>query len=395
MPKTSPLISRISGPESAAWDVGDLAYERMSQGQDIIHLGVGDPDLDTPVAIRESLLRALDAGKTHYSPLAGEQRLREAIASHARSLYGGDIRAEQVVVCNGAQGALFSTFLSIAGVGDEVVILEPAYATYPAVVQAGGATAVRVVLEEENGYQLDIDKIRTALNEKTRAVLVNSPGNPSGAVFSSHDMNNLARLCAERGVWLVSDEVYWSFCYDGEHVSPYQLEQTRSSVIVINSLSKSHAMTGWRIGWAIATPEMAMAMATLAQSQYFGINQFVQEAAITALGDNESMLGIHEVFKSRRNAFVKTLGASDALHFSAPQGGMFLLLDVSRTGLDGREFAERLLDEERVAVVPGFGFGSSVNNMIRVGFLCEEMILEEAAGRIVRFAEKLVGDKKR
>jgi arginine:pyruvate transaminase len=367
----------------------------MSQGQDIIHLGVGDPDLDTPVPIRESLLRALDAGKTHYSPLAGEQRLREAIASHARSLYGGDIRAEQVVVCNGAQGALFSTFLSIAGVGDEVVILEPAYATYPAVVQAGGATAVRVVLEEENGYQLDIDRIRAALNEKTRAVLVNSPGNPSGAVFSSHDMNDLARLCAECGVWLVSDEVYWSFCYDGEHVSPYQQEHTRPSVIVINSLSKSHAMTGWRIGWVIAMPEIATALATLAQSQYFGINQFVQEAAITALGDNGSMLEIHEVFKSRRNAFVNALGATDVLHFSAPQGGMFLLLDVSRTGLDGRVFAERLLDAESVAVVPGFGFGSSSSNMIRVGFLCEEVILEEAARRIVRFAENLVGSKKR
>ncbi len=391
MPKISSLISRISGPESAAWDVGDLAFRRMSQGHDIIHLGVGDPDLDTPRGIREALSRALDGGKTHYSPLAGEQRLREAIASHARALYGGDIQAEQVVVCNGAQGALFSVLLAIAGHGDEVVILEPAYATYPAVVQAGGATTVRVALEEKAGYQLDVEKINTVLNDSTRAVLVNSPGNPSGAVFSQTAMNDLARLCAERGIWLISDEVYWSFCYEGKHVSPYEPAQTRSSVIVVNSLSKSHAMTGWRIGWVIATPEMAAALTTLAQPQYFGINQFVQEAAITALGDDTSTLNIHKIFKSRRNTLVNALGATDALSFSKPQGGMFLLLDVSRTGLDGREFARRLLDDENVATVPGFGFGASVKDMIRVGFLCEEAILLEAAGRIVRFAESLAG----
>jgi len=395
MPKFASLISRISGPESAAWDVGDLAFERMSQGHDIIHLGVGDPDLDTPRAIRDALSRALDGGKTHYSPLAGEYELRAAIASHARVLYGGDIQAEQVVVCNGAQGALFSVFLAIAGCGDEVLILEPAYATYPAVVQAGGATTIRVALDEKTGYQPDIEKISAALTGNTRAILVNSPGNPSGAVFSQATMNRLARLCAEREIWLVSDEVYWSLCYEGKHVSPYLSGKTRSSVLVVNSLSKSHAMTGWRIGWVIATPELAAALTTLAQPQYFGINQFVQEAAITALGDAASVLEIQEIFQSRRNTLVKALEVSDALRFSKPQGGMFLLLDVSRTGLDGQEFAQRLLDDENVAVVPGFGFGASVKDTIRVGFLCEEAILEEAAGRIVRFAESLAGRQQR
>ena len=390
MHQTSSLLSRISGPASEAWAVGDLAFARMAEGQDIIHLGVGDPDLDTPANIKASLVRALNEGKTHYSPLAGEPELRQEIASHAHSLYGGEITAEQVIVCNGAQGALFSVFMCIAGDGDEVIVLEPSYATYPAVVQAGGATAVPVVLDQSTGYQLDIEKITAAIGGNTKAILVNSPGNPSGAVFDENALHDLATLCADRGIWLVSDEVYWSFCYDRDHASPYGLEATRDSVIVVNSLSKSHAMTGWRVGWAIAPEKIVTAMTNLAQPQYFGINQFVQEAAITALRDTVSSEEIHNIFKARRNTLVDALRTSSTLSFSAPQGGMFLLIDVSKTGLEGRAFAEQLLDVERVALVPGFGFGPSMKNTVRVGFLCEEEQLAEAARRIIRFADRLI-----
>jgi len=390
MHETSSLLSRISGPASEAWAVGDLAFERMRAGRDIIHLGVGDPDLDTPANIRASLVQALDEGRTHYSPLAGEPNLRDEIAAHACSLYGGEITPAQVVVTNGAQGALFSVFMCIAGDGDEVIVLEPFYATYPAVVQAGGARAVSVALDQSDGYQLSIASIAAAISDKTRAILVNSPGNPSGAVFNNDTLCELARLCADRDIWLVSDEVYWSFCYDGDHASPYALEATRDHVIVVNSLSKSHAMTGWRIGWAITPEKFALAMSRLAQPQYFGINQFVQDAAITALRDTASATAIHTIFKMRRDTLVNALGASTVLTFSAPQGGMFLLLDVSKTGLDGRAFAEQLLDAENVALVPGFGFGSSTENTVRVGFLCEEKRLSEAAKRIIRFADQWV-----
>lgn len=383
MHQTSSLLSRISGPASEAWAVGDLAFERMREGQDIIHLGVGDPDLDTPTNIRASLVQALNDGKTHYSPLAGEPEVRQEIAFHACSLYGGEITPEQVVVCSGAQGALFSVFMCIASDGDEVIVLEPSYATYPAVVQAGGATAVPVVLDQQSGYQLDIKKIAAAISNKTRAILVNSPGNPSGAVFNEIALCELARLCADRGIWLVSDEVYWSFCYDFDHASPYDLEATRDNVIIVNSLSKSHAMTGWRIGWAIATQKIVTAITSLAQPQHFGINQFVQQAAITALRDAASSNEIHNIFKARRDTLVNTLCTSSTLSFSAPQGGMFLLIDVSKTGLEGRAFAEQLLDAERVAVVPGFDFGSSMKDTVRVGFLCEEERLAEAAKRII------------
>lgn len=388
----SSLINRISGQASDAWAVGDKAFEYMRARQDIIHLGVGDPDLDTPANIRSALLEALEAGRTHYAPLVGEPALREEIAAHGNELYGGGISATQVAVSSGAQGGLFSVFLSIAGVGDEVIVLEPSYATYPAVVQAGGAKMVSVVLNKDAGYQLDLAKIEAAMTDKTVAILVNSPGNPSGAVFAQEDLDALASLCRKRGIWLVSDEVYWSLCYDGDHASAYRQVETRDSMIVVNSLSKSHAMTGWRIGWVIAPDQIIEALVNLAQAQYFGINQFVQEAAITALKDQASPQEIFEIFKERRDAFASALKKTNVLSFSAPQGGMFLLIDVTQTGMDGKAFAEQLLDAESVAVVPGFGFGASMKNTVRVGFLSDVHVLEEAAQRIIRFAEGLNND---
>ncbi|MEC9415472.1 MAG: aminotransferase class I/II-fold pyridoxal phosphate-dependent enzyme [Pseudomonadota bacterium] len=389
MMKTSKLVDRISGPASKAWEVGDRAFDLIDQGIDIIHLGIGDPDFDTPSQIVSSLELVLRDNKTHYSPLAGESALRKEIAKHANVLYGDGVVMENVAVCPGAQAALFSSFLCIAGTDDEVIALEPTYATYPAVIQSGGAKLITVKLGSTNGYQINIEDIKAAITDNTRAILINSPSNPSGAVFRQQDLNALASLCNDRGIWLVSDEVYWSLSYENKHASAYTQKATRDSVIVVNSLSKSHAMSGWRIGWVIAPPKIIDALTSLSQAQYFGVSQFVQLAAIEALKDNQSPKHFHDIFLSRRDAFVDGLRKSKVLDFVVPQGGMFLLIDVSKTGIDGKEFAERLLEEEGVAVVPGFGFGASMNNTIRVGFLDDITRLEEAALRLVRFAGKL------
>jgi arginine:pyruvate transaminase len=388
MLELSQLTSRISSPASAAWNVGDLAFDLMRAGADIIHLGVGDPDLDTPASIREAAYSAIEAGKTHYAPIAGESGTRRAIANHAAKLYGGQIEAQQIVVFAGAQAALFATFLCIAGPGDEVIVLEPSYATYPAVVTSGGARMVSVVLDKADGYQLDLDKIKLAITPRTKAILINSPGNPSGAVFDQSALNALVHICEKRSIWLVSDEVYWSLCYDRPHTSPYIAEPLRNSIIVVNSLSKSHAMTGWRIGWALGPKHFAEAMTDLAQASQFAVTQFVQEAAITALSDEVSAQEIHSIFERRRNALCEELAPCKALQFTKPSGGMFILADVSRTGLSGNDFAKLLLEHGKVAVVPGFGFGASMTDTVRIGFLCNEDRLREAAHRISAFCNK-------
>ena len=388
--KTSKLIEKISGPASKAWIVGDKAFDMIDRGMDVIHLGIGDPDFDTPSHIIASLEKALSSGKTHYSPLLGETALREEIAIHAKKLYGGQISKENVAVLPGAQAALFSAFQCIAEIGDEVIALEPTYATYPAVIKASGAKLITVKLNRnEKGYYLDLNDIEKAITSKTKAILINSPSNPSGAVFIQEDLNKLADLCQERGIWLISDEVYWSLCYENDHASAFTQLHTRENVIVLNSLSKSHAMTGWRIGWIIAPEEIVEAMLFLSQAQYFGVSQFVQMAAIEALRDFENPRKFKEIFRERRDAFVAELNKSKVLKSNTPQGGMFLLIDIEKTGIDGQLFAERLLEEEHVAVVPGFGFGDSMQYSIRVGFLDEIPRLIEAAQRIVRFAESL------
>jgi len=385
--KTSKLIHEISGPSSKAWAVGDRAFDLMAEGKDIIHLGIGDPDFDTPKPIIEALEEALRDGKTHYSPLAGEEALRQQIAVHANSLYGSGISEGNIAVLPGAQAALFSALLSTGGRGDEVIILEPTYATYPSVIRATGARVVTVVLDDADQYQLNIDKIKAVITDRTRAILINSPCNPSGVIFKQEALNKLASLCCARNIWLISDEVYWSLTYGQEHVSAYTQVETRSNVIVVNSLSKSHAMSGWRIGWIIAPEIIIEALTSLSQAQYFGVNQFVQYAAITALKDQISPKRFHEIFRARRDAFLSKLSQSKILRFIHPEGGMFVLIDVVMTGLDGESFAEKLLDNEGVAVVPGFGFGQSMKSTIRVGFLAEKSILEEAAIRIMRFAD--------
>jgi arginine:pyruvate transaminase len=384
----SSLTKRISGPSSAAWDVGDLASKRILAGEDIIHLGVGDPDLDTPELIRHKLHEAVENGKTHYSPLAGEFSLREAIAEHASSLYQGGVEAGDVIICNGAQGALFSTFLCLTEVGDEVIVLEPYYAPYPAVVTAAGAKMVNVLLDKDAGYPLDLNKIKEAVTPRTKAILVNSPGNPTGAVFDQTVLNELAIFCKKNSIWLISDEVYWSLCFENEHSSSYIMKKCRDTLVVVNSLSKSHAMTGWRIGWAIGPKHFIKAMTGLSQALCFGINQFVQNAAITALSDKNTTADFNSLFRRRRDALCTGLRKSNYLNFAVPSGGMFVLLDISRTGLSGKECAEQLLEEEKVAVVPGFGFGEFVGNTVRVGFLCEEKRLKKAADRIVNFAQR-------
>jgi len=387
--KTSKLIKKISGPASKAWLVGDKAFEMMDAGKDVIHLGIGDPDFDTPKEISSSLKQAIDDNKTHYSPLAGENDLRREIASHAMNLYGGDIKKENIAVLPGAQAALFSTFLCLVGHGDEVIVLEPTYATYPAVIQASGAKIVTVKLDEKTGYQLNVSDIKRAITSNTKAILINSPSNPSGAVFKQETLNALADLCIKERIWLVTDEVYWSLTYEDDHASAFFQNDTRANVIVINSLSKSHAMTGWRVGWVIAPEEIIEALTSLSQAQYFGVSQFIQLAAIEALRDKKNPQIFKGLFLSRRDAFIKEIKKSELLQFSVPQGGMFLLINIEKTGLDGGKFAERLLQEEHVAVVPGYGFGESMQNTIRIGFLDEIPRLIEAARRLRRFAESL------
>jgi arginine:pyruvate transaminase len=385
-PPYSGLTAKLSGRRSRAWDVTDRAVQMERDGRDIIHLGVGDPDFDTPQGVVDAAVAALRDGRTHYSPVVGEPHLRETIAAIGQTRYGVDLEPGNVTIFPGAQCALFATMLCLSSVGDEVIILEPFYATYEGVAHAGGADVVSVPLSPDDHFDLDVTRIAAAVTEKTRVILANSPGNPTGAVFSRSAWESLAEFCRENDIWLVSDEVYSEFAFAGEHYSPASVTTAREHVVVINSVSKSHAMTGWRLGWTIAPAELSAHLSNLAQCLLFGVSQFTQDAATLALRESQAdVAAIKAELNSRCDLLCAALSQIGGLVVHKPAGGMFVLIDVSALGCDGEEFANRLLDHGGVAVVPGFAFGDSAANFVRIGYLVDEPRLAEAAERIAGF----------
>ena len=388
-----PLAARASALAAASmdvWELGDHAARRAEAGEDIILLTVGDIDSPTPERIVDAATRSLRAGRTHYAPIPGAPALRAAVARSAAFRVKGQLEARNVVIFPGAQCALFSAMHCVAGPGDEVILLEPSYATYALVVAACGAQAVHVCLSPAEGFPLDVDRIASALSPRCRAIVVNSPNNPCGAVFRGDALGELVQLCARNGVWILSDEVYAGFAFDVPHVSPASLPGGAECSVVIDSLSKSHAMTGWRIGWAIAPLSLASRLEKLAEAQLFSSPTFIQDAAVVALEQAQVITqSLRRDFLRRRDLLLDALEGCPQLRAFTPQGGMFVLVDVSKSGLAARDFARKLLDEEGVAVVPGNAFGSSVAGSVRVALNQPEERLIEACRRIRRFVERL------
>lgn len=385
--RVSKRASAITEAAGTAWELSDLAARLARTNPDIIQLTVGDVDQDTPASVIETAIASLRAGRTHYAPIAGDPDFRAAVARSCSARLNREITRDQVVIFPGAQCALFSVVQCVADVGDEVMLLEPSYATYEAVVAASGAVPVRVSLRNRAGFSLDVDRIAQALSPHCRAVLVNSPNNPSGAVFAAEALAQLVELCAQRGVWLISDEVYARLTFDKAHVSPASLPGGADCVVLVDSLSKSHAMTGWRIGWALAPQRLASHLIDLAQAELFSSPPFIQDAAVAALQHEGGMAEvIRTAYRRRRDLFLAELDGCPGVHAFIPEGGMFVLVDISALGMSSPQFARELLEQEKVAVIAGVAFGASVADTARIGLTQPEDRLREAARRLRRFA---------
>ncbi|MBV1904839.1 MAG: pyridoxal phosphate-dependent aminotransferase [Pseudomonadales bacterium] len=388
-PPLSSLPGRISVPQAKVWELTNRGIEMDAQGADIIHLGIGDPDMDTHHSIVAAATLSLNQGRTHYPPLSGEPKLRSEIAKFCSSFYGQELSSAHITVFPGVQAALYANFQCLVEQGDEVILLEPCYATYPAVIAATGATAVYAELDSSNGFRLDIARVESLVNSKTRAILINSPANPSGMVYSASELRALLDLCQQQSLWLVADEVYADLVYDDLFSSALSCSNALNNVIVLRSFSKSHAMTGWRIGWSITSPSLAGILENLSQAMFFGVSQFTQDAAIIGLKNfNQIVPHTRQTYLTRRNNFCKKLEQIPKLKIVRPQGGMFALVDVSALGCDGEQFANRLLDNAGISVVPGFAFGNSTKNCVRIG-LCQSIErLDEAAKRLEIFVRE-------
>ena len=388
--KFSQLTERIAGEGADAWAVHYKAMRRRRAGEEIIVLSVGEPNFDTPPAIVAAAKAALDRGRTHYTDITGDPPLRAAIARRHRERTGQAVGPENVCVLAGAQCGLFASMLCLLDPGEEIIVPEPMYVTYEAAIRVGGAVLRRVPLRPEKRFRLQAADVAAAIGPQTRAVLINSPNNPTGAMIEPGEMAALAELCRRHDLWLVSDEVYCSLVFEGEHVSPAGLPGMGERTVTVDSVSKSHAMTGWRLGWVVAPRELIGHIGHLALCMLYGSPGFVQDAGVVALEESHAELpDMVAALRRRRDNLQRQLAQVPNLAAELPEGGMFLMLDVRRTGLSAADFAFRLLDAERVSVLPGAAFGPQIAGYVRINLGAPDEELEEAGRRIARFAQGL------
>ncbi|MDF2094395.1 pyridoxal phosphate-dependent aminotransferase [Aquibaculum arenosum] len=390
----SPLVDRIAGEGSRAWDIHFQAVERQRRGEEVILLSVGDPDFRTPQPIVERAIESLQAGRTRYTPINGEPELRAAIARWHERLTGLAIDPAEVVVTAGAQNGLFLSALCLLAPGDEVIVPVPMYVTYEAVFATTGARAVTIPSAAEKGFHPDPAAIAAAVTERTRAIYINTPHNPTGAVFTRAELEAIAEICREHNLWLVCDEVYAALTFEGEHISPCALPGMAERTVVVSSLSKSHSMPGWRAGWMIAPSGLAAHAHNLLLCSLYGLPGFVQDAARHALeAAGEDLAAMRARYRARRDLICDALAAAPGLLARKPEGGMFVMIDVRGTGLGAQAFAQALLDRYAVSVLPGEGFGAAAAGHLRLSLTASEEVLAEACRRIVALATTVAAEQ--
>jgi arginine:pyruvate transaminase len=380
---------RLAGEGADAWEVHERGAARLRAGDDVILLSIGDPDFETPLAIRQSAVTALARGRTHYAPSSGEPSLREAIAARASATRGMTVDPAQVLVFPGAQAALFALAQCLFDPGDEVIVPEPTYVTYQALLGAAGAVMTLVPLRPENRFHLDPADVAAAMNPRTRGIMLNFPHNPTGSVLTREVGLEIAALCRRHDLALISDEVYADLTFEGPALSPAALPGMAERTAVVSSLSKSHAMTGWRCGWTIAPEPLTAHLDRLARCMFFGVAQFVQDAGTVALASVEAGGALRDSYRSRARLVAERLGKLEGLVCRVPEAGMYVFADVRGTGLDGKRFAADLLDAAGVAVTPGEGFGPSGAGHVRITVGTGEERLAEACERIASFVRSL------
>jgi aspartate aminotransferase len=357
MPFTpSPNIAQLK--ESATIAVSARARALKAAGRQVIDLGAGEPDFDTPAFIRQAAQRAIEAGATRYTATEGILPLREAIAAHANAVYRGSdpVRPADIVVSTGSKQSLFNACFVLFGADDEVLVPTPGWTSYYEMVALAKAVPVPVFGARSRGLKVTAAELAAAATPRTRGVMLNSPCNPTGAVYSAEELRDILALAADRGWWVISDEIYLHIAYDAPATSVLSLVQDRERLIVINGVAKSYAMTGWRIGWAIAPRAVAAAMTALQSHTTSNPAAVSQHAAVAALTDTPAaQAAITEMvrqFKMRRDAAMTVLDAA-GVQYVRPEGAFYLYINV---GGDGAAFATRLLDSAGIAVVPGSAF---------------------------------------
>ena len=386
----SQFTRRIDGEGAAAWELHWAALAAKRSGRDVIVLSVGDPDFDTPPSIQETAIASMRRGETHYADILGLPEAREAAARRHSEDSGQQVQAANVAIVPGAQGGLFAAAMSLLDPGDEVLVPEPMYVTYEATLQASGATLVRVPCRAERGFALDLADLEIAITPRSKAIFFANPNNPTGVVMDRALLEGIAQLARRHDLWVVADEVYQSLVFEGERCSIGALAGMSERAVTLGSLSKSHAMTGWRFGWMIGPEELIRHVGHLGLCNLYGLPAFIQRAGICGLQSQvPEVVAMRAAYLQRRDLAMQGLAQAPHVRCLRPSAGMFMLLDVRASGLSGRDFAWRLFEQTGVSVLDATAFGVSAQGHLRMSFAIDEASLQEACRRIKAFAFSL------
>ena len=385
----SPNIVRLR--ESATLAVAAKARALKAAGIPVIDLGPGEPDFDTPAFVREAAAAAMDAGHTHYTNTEGILPLRDAIAADASRVQrqGAAVTPAEVVVSNGSKQALYNACVCCFGPGDDVLIPTPAWTSYFEMVELARATAVPVLGDPAHSLKVTADQLAAAATPRTKGLMLNSPSNPTGAVYTADELGAILTLAAERGWWVIADEIYQRITYEGPAPSALAVAPTRENLIVINGVAKAYAMTGWRIGWSIAPVAVSKAMTSFqghTTSNPCSVSQYATLAALTRREEADAEVRrMVAAFHQRRDAVLRVLAAHPSIRYVHPAGAFYLYLQVEsfRGASDpGAAFTAAVLEEAQVCVVPGSGFGTP--GWIRASYATAEAVAVEGITRVAR-----------
>ncbi|HEX8295924.1 MAG TPA: pyridoxal phosphate-dependent aminotransferase [Chthoniobacteraceae bacterium] len=374
---------------SLTLSIDSKAKAMKAEGLDVCGFGAGEPDFDTPDHIKAAAQAAIETGFTKYTPSSGTPELRQAIADKFQADNGIAYKSSQIIVSNGAKHSCYNAILATCQPGDEVIIPAPYWLSYPEMVRLAGADPVFVQTKEENGWKMTSEEFQDAMTPRTKLVIINSPGNPTGSMYTREELAGIVEVASDEEILILSDEIYEKLTYDGaEHVSVASLPGAVDLTITINGFSKAYAMTGWRLGYLGAPEPIAKAIDAIQSHSTSNPCSFAQKGAIAALkGDQQPVTDMREEFDLRRQYMMQRLAAIDRLSVVKPQGAFYVLVNISRLSLSSTNFADRLLSKHQVAVVPGVAFGN--DSTIRLSYATSMDVIKKGLDRLEEFCRTL------
>ncbi len=378
---------------SATLEITAKANQLKQEGFDVIGFGAGEPDFDTPEHIKQAAINAINSGKTKYTPVAGILELRKAVAKKFSEDYGVEFLDDEVIVSCGGKHSLFNIFMSILNKGDEVIIPSPYWVSYPAMVELCEGKPVIINAEINENFKLTPEKLEKAITDKTKAVVINSPSNPTGASYSYNELKEILDILKDKNLYIISDDIYYKITYDNyKFVNAVMIyPEIKDKIIIVNGVSKTYSMTGWRIGFTIANKELVKTMSKIQGQSTSNPTSIAQYAALEAITGNQDCINeMVTEFKKRRDYIVNELNSIDGINCYNPEGAFYVFPDISniikRKGFKGSaEFSAKLLEDKKVAVVPGVAFGN--DNHIRLSYATSMENIKEGIKRIKEFCQ--------